>query len=171
MKIHISLLILGALGLFIGTLPDLLPNQVDLFLIGKYKKMNTAYKRLVEYAKIPRGIRDNEIALNKEDLGYEVIYNHLRSLDPSLPPFNKSGNSFSDITIDSRGFMNTNMELLMNQVVHIRDSNNNWLPVCEIREIYFIIRDSYIRFFTRLGQSFSFIALFVGFVINVKNLK
>ena len=171
MSIHICLLIIGILGLCIGTLPDLFPNQIDSFLIGKYKKMNIAYKRLVDYAKIPRGIRDNEIALNKNDLGYEVIYNHLRSLDPSLPPFNKSGNSFADITIDTGGFMNTNMELLMNQVVQVKDSKNNWLPVCEMRELYFIIRDSYIRFFTRLGLSFAFIALFVGFVMNVKQVK
>ena len=168
MSIHICLLILGILGVCIGTLPDLFPNQIDSFLIGKYKKMNIAYKRLVDYAKIPRGIRDNEIALNKNDLGYKAIYNHLRSLDPSLPPFNKSGNSFADITIDTGGFINTNMELLMNQVVQVKDSKNNWLPVCEMRELYFIIRDSYIRFFTRLGLSFAFIALFVGFVMNVK---
>ncbi len=152
--IHVLMLIVGILGLFMGTLPDIFPDQKDVLLIGKYKKMNVAYEKLVNYAKVPRGIRESEVALNIKDSGYHIIYNHLQSLDPSLPSLKKTDYAFRD--------------LLINQVVHVRDDKNEWRPICELRDLYFIIRDSQLRYFTIVGFAFALFALAVEFFMNMR---
>ncbi len=162
------MLVIGLLGLFIGTLPDILPEKIGLLLFFKYKKMDIAYKKLVHYANIPRGKREDDVALNRRDIGHQVIYVLLRSINPELPSLGNLAPTSGDLTVHTGGFVNINTKLLMNQVVHVKDEKNEWLPVCELRDLYFFIHDSQIRFFTRIGFAFTLSALIVTFFINIK---
>ncbi len=166
--IFVSMFVIGLIGLFVGTLPDILPEKMGSLLFCKYKKMDIAYKKLVHYANIPRGIRESDAALNRRDIGHHVIYGLLRSINPAMPSLENLASTSGDLTVDSGGFVNTNTELLMNQVVHVKDDKNEWLPVCELRDLYFFIHDSQIRFFTRIGFALTLLSIVVTFFINIR---
>lgn len=173
---HIVIIIIGFLGIFLGTLPDLIPGCAPIILIGKNRKMEVGYQKLVEFLDIPRGKRANKIALTRDDEGYSAIYDLLRSFDPKIvPPVEKISSSSEDIGFGNISFdkgdewVGSGTFLLMNQVVFYH-TKEKWQAICEMRDLHFLIRDAHIRYYSRLGFFFAFIALMVEGISSLKGI-
>lgn len=173
---HLSMIFIGFLGIFLGTLPDLLPDYVPYILFGEHNSMNAGYVRLVNYLKGHKAHDENEIVLGVNDKEYNSIYNLLHSFDPSiLPPLQETLLTSKEYGTGNIGFGKGRPEfvtsrtfLLFNQVIYFQDKNNNWRNVCEMRDLYFLVRDAIVRYCSRIGFFFAFISLTVEGISALK---
>ena len=169
--LNILIAIIGIIGILIGLFPDLKPDFMSKFLVKSYRDMEDGYQKLIEYHYVPRGNRGKREALKKGEVGYDVIYNLLRSLEPvkmHRPDANPEGD-VSDIGTIS---IDKNIEwdggkTIMNRIVSVK-TIREWTPICEIRDLRNIINDKITRYFTRIGFSVTFVSIIASFVLGVK---
>jgi hypothetical protein len=167
---HILMLIIGLLGIFFGTLPDLFPSAVPVFLIGYNRELEVGYKQLTKHLSVPIKERDSDIALGKNDYGYNSIYLILHKLNPKvIPPLSNLGNDrFGNLSFDHGfDFVSSGTGLLPNQVLFFEKSTDRWRAVCEMRDLFFIIRDSHIRYYARIGFFLAFISISIEGIVSI----
>ena len=166
------MLLLGLLGIFWGTLPELFPNAVPIFLVGNNKKLEICYKIFTEHLSIPRGKRNKDMALQKNEDGYKAIYLILSKINPNIvPPLsNKSSKEFGRFSFDKGiNFVSSGTFLFLNQVIFYEISTNQWRPICEMRDLFFMIRDSQFRYYARLGFLLVFISILIEGIISLRS--
>lgn len=162
------MVIIGLSGIFFGTLPDLFPEKVPDFLIGENKELDIGYNKLNKYL-IEK--RTSDIALKKNENGYNAIYNIASELNPDVvPPLSNLGNDRSGNFSFHKGdfeFVNPGTSLFPNQVLSFKKSTGKWQPVCEMRDLYFMKRDSHNRYYAILGFLLAFISILSEGIVSI----
>lgn len=166
---HVVLILVVFLGILLGTLPDLWPS--GLSLVPYFRKLDLGLAKLSHFPTPD----DKNAYLNRNDPSYIPIYQLLRSLDPhTLPPIaetlsGRSGSGEGQLIGVKSGMrwqaqaQGTKSENVM-EIVYVcfRTRADLAEPVCDLRDLKFLIRDVKTRLCSRVGFAFAFIALFLG---------
>jgi hypothetical protein len=174
------MIVIGFLGISLGALPDILPDFVPYILLGDSNTMQVGYKKLVNYINSPKYDPTNGIALKVTDKEYNSIYELLYAFDPTvMPPLNDTliafrENGTGNISIDRGGLdmepATSSAALFFNRIISFQDKDNRWLHICEMRDLNYLMRDAIIRYCSKIGFSFAFIALLIEGISSIKGV-
>lgn len=171
---HAVLILVVFLGIFLGTLPDLWPSGLSCF--PYFKKLDFGLAKLSQFS-----TPDAKNAyLNRNDPAYAPIYGLLRSLDSyTLPPIGEvlaiQGGSRKAQLIGVKSArwranaQGSKSESAIETVyVCFRTPRDTAEPVCDLRDLKFLVRDTKTRLCSRVGFSFALIALLLGEGISLR---
>ena len=174
---HIALISVVFFGILLGTLPDLWPSGLSRF--PYFNRLDAGLKRLDNFS----NPEIKNTYLNRNDDSYVPIYRLLRSLDShTLPPVKeiidltgdnhkaqligvKSGEKWRATNKEGKG-SDKAMETIY---ICFRTEENIAEPLCEMRDLKFLVRDFKTRWCSRLGFFFAFLALLLGEGISLRN--
>jgi hypothetical protein len=168
---HTILIAIGFCGIFLGTLPDLFPQLISL--PPNLKQYDYALETLT--------IKDEDDNASKRlkvgDIGYKQIYNLIRSFDPvTMPPLSetitKSKEQKGFGTIASiRGGMKWRPKTSQFEseksidpflFVCFKAERKIYEPICQMNDLLSLVREAKMRFWSRFGFFFAFVALLLG---------
>ena len=145
---HIAVLLLGMSGVFLGTLPDLIPAWIPL----------APYTAALEsgHEKLTAG------TLRPTDDGFEEIYELLGTFQPNWAP------PLLIVVKTELSFTSAGVELPAFQTARFYYGPKQDKPVCFMRDVAFLVRDAKFRWWTRFGFSITFAALILQIIPWVK---
>lgn len=175
---HIILIAIGFCGIFLGTLPDLFPQLISL--PPNLKQYDYALKTLTI-------TNESDIAsklLRVGDKGYNQIYNLIRSIDPvTIPPLAET----ITISKEKKGFgtiasVKSGMEWQPKTLTYESQKSldpflficfraeRGYEPICLMNDLQNLVREAKMRFWSRFGFFFAFLALLLGEGKTLKDL-
>jgi hypothetical protein len=168
---HIILIAIGFCGIFLGTFPDLFPQLISL--PPNLKQYDYALKTLT----ITNESDSASKLLRVGDKGYNQIYNLIRSIDPvTMPPLaetitiSKEKEGFGTIA-SVKGGMKWRPKTLTYEsqktldpflFICFRVERGGYEPICQMNDLQNLVREAKIRFWSRFGFFFAFLALLLG---------
>lgn len=175
---HILLIVIGFLGIFLGTLPDLFPQYISL--LPNLKKYDAGLRAL----EMDELHDVNQRLLKYGEDGYLQITKLLKSFDPiSIPSLKiiaddnrrlqqawtiasvKSGMKWSP----QIGSIPATQSIEAFVFICIKTDKGIYKPICDIRDLKNLVREAKVRFWSRTGFFFAFIALVIGEGIALKD--
>jgi len=173
---HIAIILVVFLGIFLGTLPDLWPS--GLSKLPYFNRLDTGLEKLDHFS--THEIKNTY--LNRNDKGYIPIYRLLSTIAPyTLPPLKETlalSGSRSEaqlIGVKSGTKRRATAEGIQSkkamETIYIcfRTQEDIAEPLCELRDLMFIVRDFKTRWCSRFGFFFAFLALLLGEGISLRN--
>lgn len=159
-RVRIGLLVLAGLGILLTAFADMFPGSSWVSIPAHLAGLEAGFSALSRFDE--RG-QEAIGLLRQGDEGYESIYSLLPTFDPTLPSLEdmlvmSSTEGVGAIIAATSVFKyETSLGSIPGmRPVLIQLEGGNFKPVCEMRDLAFLIRDRKVRFWSRLG---SFIAL------------
>ena len=168
---HIVLIAIVFCCIFLGTLPDLFPQYMSF--PPNLKQYDYALRSLT----IPNDYNINYKTLEVGENGYNQIFNLIRSFDTvNIPPLDvtikkskekkgfgtiasvKSGMEWRPITSTKKPLKSIDPFLF----ICFKGDNETYIPICQLNDLRNLIHEAKIRFWSRLGFFFAFVALLIG---------
>ena len=159
----ILVLLLGVFGILLTELPDMFPDSDLVSVPPHLASLDAGFSDLTRFDSVDAN--DNPISiLHCGEEGYKAIYNLLRTFDPSIP-------ILEDITTDSqtRAIVTTEaikwnnphgeMPVFRPVMLYFEELGNNPVPICDMRDLAFLIRDCKVSFWSGTGSALAFVAL------------
>ena len=169
MLFHVVLIMVIFCGIFFGTLPDLWPSILS---------------RLPYFSRLDSGIKKLSrpfTSLDRNDRGYIPVYRLLRTVAPNiLPPLQEvlalpRNHGTAELIKVKSGFIwqptvqgKKTKNPISTIYVCFRTQENTVDPICEFRDLMFIVRDFKTRWCSRMGFFFAFLALLFGEGISLR---
>ncbi len=160
-RVRAGLLVLAGSGIVLTAFADMFPGSGWVSIPSHLAGLEAGFSALSPFDE--RDEEDKAIGLLRQgDEGYKSIYSLLSTFDPTLPSLEdmlvmSSTEGVGDITAITVFKYETSLGSIPGiRPVLIQLEGGDLKPVCEIRDLAFLIRDRKVRFWSRLG---SFIAL------------
>ncbi len=176
---HTILISIGFCGIFLGTLPDLFPQFISL--LPNLKQYDYALNSLT----INNGPDNKTKILKMDEKGYSQIYHLIRSIDPiTMPSLSetlanaKDKKGFGSIASVPGGMkwspktsgFESQKSLDPFLFICFKTERGVYEPICQMRDLQNLVRNAKVRFWSRVGFSFAFIALLLGEGVAIKDL-
>ena len=160
-----------------GILGTVLPALVDMFPSASWtsilhlRKLDTGFANLSSFDTTihfsDTGNEETGGVLYQHEEGYDAIYNLLRTFDPQLPTLQeiKARTSTPDegaiLVHDVFKWRNVGGFIPMFRPVQLSLKQSGVAPICELGDLADLIRDSKLRFWSRLGSALALLGLLI----------
>jgi hypothetical protein len=165
----IIVLFIGVFGIIITELPDMYPDSNLISIPPHLASLDAGLADLTRFDEVDAN--DKAISVLRDgDKGYAVIYRLLRIFDPSIPTLKEaSANSPSQrmgiiVSTEEIKWSNPYGKIPIFRpvlLVEFQEPGLTPVPVCDMRDLAFLIHDQKARFWSRLGVTLALVALFL----------
>jgi hypothetical protein len=160
--LQLLVLCIGAFGSVLPSLPDMFPNSKWVNVLPALDAIQVGYADLSRMDEASRDGRALGI-LRDGDTGYSAICDLLRVFDPTLTSeaANPSAEKIASIAATQEmSWSNPQGSIAVLRPVLVElVATGQWKPVCDMRDLAFLIHDNRIRLWSRVGSFLAFTAL------------
>lgn len=162
---HLLLLTVGVLGIFLGILPDIRPDLANR--PAYFAALESGLTRLGQFDYKTTGGKPLAL-LRPGDYGYAEIYGLLRVFDSGLLPLKDlpdisqaKGGYRIGVSLPPLSYATSGGELPVLSFVVFERAPEEVQPICFVRDLAFLVHDVKVRYWTRVGFAFAFVAVFL----------
>jgi hypothetical protein len=162
--LKVVVLLIGAFGVILPALVDMFPDSSWVSLPPHLAALDAGFANLNRFDELDVNSKAIGV-LRQGDEGYDNIYDLLRHFDPGILPLSEASILSSThrtgaiIAVDVFEWGNSQGKLALIRPLLLQLENEKLKPICDLRDMAFLIRDRKVRFWSRIGSAVALVAL------------
>ncbi len=169
--LKIVVLLIGAFGVILPALVDMFPDSSRVSLPPHLAALDAGFADLNRFDETDANDKAISV-LRQGDEGYDNIYDLLKHFDPGILPLREAPILSSThktgaiVAVEVFRWGNPQGTLSLIRPLLLQLENEKLKPICDLRDMAFLIHDRKVRFWSRIGSAMALVALLLGMALS-----